>query len=439
MPFFILQLLLIAATFILSAFTGLRLEVYLASTQTNIPLEFRGILFYLPELTLIGLLLVTGLRLLVEPAYRVRLFQFGRWCALGPGKWWLLLLLWVLIGSLFALDGAVAWYTTLHLALTLAMAFLLSDLFLNQERTRMVIVVALLGGGLLQAGVALLQAINGHPLGWTVLGEAARLPTDPSPFYRATGLTGNPNHLGGYLLLPLVMIALANYGFRNSGWRFPLIAATGLILAGMVATLSRSTALGVFTWGLSVLPFVWTSLPYIVRRNLISGAMLAVLLGGAWATGLLAADPLNIYQRTFGPRNFFFEETWPVIQSSPLVGVGGGNLMLAVGPREGLEAPILRPVLNAYLFIWAEYGLPAVFLFFMGCWALLRGRNRSSGYSLVFTGAVLAFCVIALFDHYFWAVSPLRVYFFGLVGLCLGSQLLPASDWSSVNLEEAME
>ncbi|HUN10022.1 MAG TPA: O-antigen ligase family protein [Aggregatilineales bacterium] len=435
MLLFRLQILLVAATLFLSGITGPRLTVYLASQQANIPLEFRGILLSLPDLTLIVLLLVTAARLVTEADYRARLLEFVQWAGRGAGKWWVLLLGWMLIGVLFALNGAVALYSSLHLGMALALALILGDLFLQHERIRLVVVGTLIAGGVFQAGIALLQAVNGNALGLGVLGEVEPATSAATSFYRAPGLTSSPNHLGGYLLIALAIGALTQYGFRNTRWRIPLIGIIGLLLAGIVTTLSRSTALGVLAWALSVLPFVWTSLPYIVRRNLISGAMLTILLGSAWATALLAADPTNIYQRTFAPRDFFFVETWPLIQENPILGVGAGNLMLEVGART-VDQTLLQPVRNAWLYIWAESGLPGVLLFFMGCWALLRGRNRSSGYSLVFTGALLGICVIALFDHYFWAVHPLRVYFFGLVGLCLGSQLLPASDWSAVNLDE---
>jgi len=435
MPLFLLQVFLIAATLILSGLTGPRLEVYLAPAQASIPLEFRGILLSLPDLSLIALLVVTAARLVTEAEYRARLLGFVQWAGRGAGKWWLLLLGWMLIGVFFALNGAVALYSSLHLGMALVFALILGDLFVHQERTRLALVVALIGGGLFQAVIALLQALNGNALGLSVLGEVERATSASTSFFRAPGLTSSPNHLGGYLLVSLATAALTQYGFRNTRWRIPLIGVISLLLAGMVTTLSRSTALGVLTWALSVLPFVWTSLPYIVRRNLISGSMLAILLGSAWATALLAADPANIYQRTFAPRDFFFVETWPFIQENPILGVGAGNLMLEVSARVG-EQPLLQPVRNTWLYLWAESGLPGLLLFFMGCWALLHGRNRSSGYSLVFTGALLGICVIGLFDNYFWAVHPLRVYFFGLVGLCLGSQLLPSSDWSAVNPDE---
>jgi O-antigen ligase len=417
---FWLQIALIGGVLFLSAVVQPRAVLHLASAQGNVPLEFRAATLSLADVALGALALVTLLRLVAEGAYRRRFAGFAAQAVMGPGKWWMLLFLWMAATSLYALDGTLAAVDLVLIVLVFLLCLTLADLIRHEPASRAPTVIILIVSGILFSVIALGQALNRNPLGLWALGEVERAASDTSAFYRAPALTSHPNQLGGYLLVALAAVLVAIYNLRGTRWRLPLLLVGGLLLAGMVTTLSRSAALGLGVMGFSVLVSLWPNLPFALRRQVISISMIAIVVGSAWALGLLAADPVNIYERTFAPREFFFDQAWPVIQDHPVSGVGAGNLMLAVGPGADPTLELLLPVRNVYLYVLGESGLIGLVLFVMGCLSLLRRRNEANPYSLMFTSALLGACVIGFFDNYFWAVHPFRAYFFCLLGVCLG-------------------
>jgi O-antigen ligase len=91
-----------------------------------------------------------------------------------------------------------------------------------------------------------------------------------SNVYRADGLTGDPNHLGIYLLVPLLVLGPIYLRLeRRHRLRLPLALLIVALLAVELATLSRSGVLGL------IVGFLVLMIPY--RRLLISRAMLAPL------------------------------------------------------------------------------------------------------------------------------------------------------------------
>jgi O-antigen ligase len=436
MPLNWLQYFLISTTLILSALSAPRLLVYIASLQANIPLEFRGVMLSLSDFSVGALLLVTILRLGINSAYRERLSRFIGPLVQGNGKWWLLLVLWLAVGLFYALDGVMLRFAVLHLGLMVVLAAILADLFHNEPASRRIILIVMVFSGMSQAVIALLQALNRNPLGWWALGEIERFSYDTNSFYRAPGLTTHPNYLGGYLLVALAATCVLAMIYWHSRWRIPLVSAGIVLLAGMVTTLSRSAALGLLVAVLFLIFTQWKNLPARQRRLVMLSFGSVLLMGGILALIFLAVDPANIFRRTLAPREFFFEQSWPVIQDHPWLGVGAGNLMLAVGPREGLELVDLLPIHNVYLYIWGESGLPGMLLFIIAAFSLLRRPNVIVPYALYFKAAFIGVLVISLFDNYFWAIHPFRVYFFCLLGLCWATtQPTAASNPPSVSLD----
>src|SRR5205823_203040 len=128
----------------------------------------------------------------------------------------------------------------------------------------------------------LLSAKAGHNLDQTVLspltGGASSINVYGSvggtSVYRPNALTGDPNHLGIMLVVPLlVLLPLYLRLERGHRLRTPLAIALGFMLVVLLATLSRSGALGLGV-GLLVL-----ALPY--RRFVWTRALLVPLAGVA--------------------------------------------------------------------------------------------------------------------------------------------------------------
>ena len=128
----------------------------------------------------------------------------------------------------------------------------------------------------------LLSAKAGHNLDKTVLspltGGASSInvygSVGGSSVYRPNALTGDPNHLGIMLIVPLLVLLPVYLRLeRGHPWKKWLAVALGFMLVVLLSTLSRSGLLGLGV-GLLVL-----ALPY--RRFLWSRALLAPLAGVA--------------------------------------------------------------------------------------------------------------------------------------------------------------
>jgi O-antigen ligase len=128
----------------------------------------------------------------------------------------------------------------------------------------------------------LLSARAGHNLDKTVLspltGGASSInvygSVGGSSVYRPNALTGDPNHLGIMLIVPLLVLLPVYLRLeRGHRWKTWLAVALGFMLLVLLSTLSRSGLLGLGV-GLLVL-----ALPY--RRFLWSRALLAPLAGVA--------------------------------------------------------------------------------------------------------------------------------------------------------------
>src|SRR5207253_10248011 len=120
----------------------------------------------------------------------------------------------------------------------------------------------------------LLSARAGHNLDKTVLspltGGASSInvygAVGGSSVYRPNALTGDPNHLGIMLIVPLLMLTPVYLRLPRSRLKTWLAVGLGFMLLILLATLSRSGVLGL---GVGLLVLV---LPY--RRYLRSRALL---------------------------------------------------------------------------------------------------------------------------------------------------------------------
>lgn len=405
------------------------------SVQLNIPVEFRVVSLSIADFFVLGLLLLTALRLLLEADYRQRLLDtVNAIVTRGGGLWWVLLALWSIVGMVWANDDTMLRFSAVHLIASLVTAFVLAGLV--QERGDRPLLYALLVSVVIQTLIAIMQVLNNGPLGWYALGEIDRFFYDPTDFYRAPGLAMHYNYLAGYLMVGLFACILLGWQRRARGQSVILPVMVGLLACvGILSTFSRgallSTAVGLLPLGMVVFFALNRRARLLVAAGLVGAALLAlvyvlVALGGFE----------NLQTRFFTGREFFFDYTWAVIQQSPVLGVGAGNLMLEAGRIWGLEVEALLPVHNVYLFIWAEQGLPGLALYLLACIAILRRLRLRHGVSVfIWSCCFLAICTVNLFDNYFWAVHPFRVVFFWVVGLWWGYACPVEASEAAVNME----
>ncbi len=202
------------------------------------------------------------------------------------------------------------------LFLVAAVAYLASRSRLLYWRT----LVAFTAGLTLNALYGVLQLLaarSGHNLDKTILspltGGASSIniygAVEGQTVYRPNALTGDPNHLGIMLIVPLLALAPVYLRLeRGHRLRVPLAIVLAFLLVVEFATLSRSGLLGLGV-GLLVL-----AIPY--RRQITSAAFLVPLAGVAALLGVVVWE-----------RRHFFEV---VIRSRLQGGGGSDNAHLAV-------------------------------------------------------------------------------------------------------------
>jgi O-antigen ligase len=152
---------------------------------------------------------------------------------------------------------------------------------------------------------------------------------DGRSVYRPNALTGDPNHLGIMLLVPL-LVCLPIYLRLERGHRLrvPLAALLGFLLVVELATLSRSGLLGLAV-GLLVL-----AVPY--RRLLVSRATLVPLAAVGLVLAWIVSRELDFFERvvrsrisTGGGSTSVHLDVYrfipDVLASNPLFGLGLNN------------------------------------------------------------------------------------------------------------------
>ena len=203
--------------------------------------------------------------------------------------------------------------------------------------------------------------------------------------YRPNALTGDPNHLGIELAIPLLLLTPL-YLRLESGHRvrLPLAVVLGFLLLVELATLSRSGLLGLGA-GLLVL-----ALPY--RRKLRTGRFLAPLAGVAVAVGAVVLTRLDFFERVLRSRvdtqgsatatHFAVYDFVPdVLSSHPLFGLGLNNFSVYY---EFVTGRTNFGPHSFYVALVVETGVVGTALFAGFVWYLFRrlGATRRIGRAL---------------------------------------------------------
>ena len=189
-----------------------------------------------------------------------------------------------------------------------------------------------LGANALYGVLQLLSARAGHNLDSTVLspltGGASAINiygrVSGAVVYRPNALTGDPNHLGIMLAVPLLALVPVYLRMpRGERWKWPLGLTLGFLLLVMISTLSRSGALGLIV-GLLVL-----AIPY--RRFVWSRALLMPVAGVALVLAYIVHRRQSFFSTVLASRvqtngesaHFSVYGFIPhVIHSHPLLGLG---------------------------------------------------------------------------------------------------------------------
>jgi len=312
-------------------------------------------------------------------------------------------------------------------------------------RARTVMPVALVGIGLLHAWVAIAQLINGSALGVSFLGELTpgALNYEGIGAPRAYGLGFNPNPVGVLLAATSVLaygLFITWRGARH--WRTFWLLSFGTTFLGLAATGSRSAAIG---WLIAVVTV--TAAARFRKPNVESvsfgrpaaAALFIVLIGGVFFIAAAVGGnsqglgPVRLTPASIGTgyelRAQDLERSFPVIRDNVALGVGSGNLPLALKDRLSPDAisPIFTPTHNVLLLIQSEIGIvgAAAWILIMvapAVWAFswLRARSGVNDIALIWLGPVVVVLFESLLDFTPWATQDGRLLLMAVLALWAG-------------------
>ena len=137
---------------------------------------------------------------------------------------------------------------------------------------------------------ALLSPITGGASNINIYGAV-----EGANVYRPNAITGDPNHLGIMLIIPLLALLPVYLRLeRGHRWKTPLAVTLGFLLIVELTTLSRSGMLGLIV-GLAVL-----ALPY--RRFFLTKAFLVPLAAVVGLLSIVVLSRLDYFQTIFRSR-----------------------------------------------------------------------------------------------------------------------------------------
>jgi hypothetical protein len=211
--------------------------------QPNVFDGFRAAFLYLFDIPLVVLVIILGIRFASQRRFRQEVEQITndivsvRW----GGLWWLLVIVWSSIGALWADEPSLARFGAVHTMLLFLMALALAESV--RRGADRVILLALGGGAVFQALLAIAQVAHQDALGLGGLGEVRWASDNLYGFaettFRGYGLTAHPNMLAGYLLAGLFagLVGIV----RGQGWQRIAAGTAAVITAvGLLVTLSRT-------------------------------------------------------------------------------------------------------------------------------------------------------------------------------------------------------
>ncbi|MGD0274125.1 MAG: O-antigen ligase family protein [Gaiellaceae bacterium] len=211
--------------------------------------------------------------------------------------------------------------------------------------------------------------------------------------YRPNALTGDPNHLGVMLIVPLLILVPVYLRFeRGHRLRWPLAALLSFLLVVLLATLSRSALLGLGV-GLLILAVPYRHLFVRARFLVPVGAVFALLAAVVYERRHFFSTVISSRLQTGGNSTSIhfgvYDFVPQVLHSHPLLGLGLNNFSVYYqfvtgktnwGPH------------SFYVAALVEGGIVGAVIFVVFLWYLFRrlADTRALGRELTISGDPLA-------------------------------------------------
>jgi O-antigen ligase len=237
---------------------------------------------------------------------------------------------------------------------------------------------------------------------------------------RAYGTLAHPNLLGGWTLAFLGLIS-ALY-LAGSKLRVPILVLIDAGLVLLVLTFSRSAWGGLLvTAGVLLFHFRHLErkrLVWLAASGLFSVFLLFTAVMPLVATRLDAkveTEKVSLYTRSW-----LMQRTRELIQQNPILGVGAGAYTQAlyqhVKPFNRIE-----PVHNLPALVFSELGLAGLLIEAgLAIVIVVRALKARQPATIVLSAGLIGLLAVSFFDHYFWTISPGRIFLAALFGLWAG-------------------
>lgn len=389
------------------------------------------------DFALLGALMLLGASLFYKSFRIPFLATFRLILTRRGGMWWWALVLLALSSLFWAQSRGLVVYTVARLAFELLFAIMVAHVVILGRAHALLL--AFVASGVFQGLVAAAQQLHGEYLRLTWLGEVNYAP-DLHP-YRSTGLTVHPNSLSFFLVIALFCCFILLRDPRVvRAYRMIAIGAMACALLGLLAAASRNILVSTMVaLTLMALPKSRDALRHfeIKKRHLLAylgvapvAVFVVIFLSYTVVPrfALLWGDPSEFLHRlTLG-----YEDTLDLIHSHSAVGVGAGNLLVALDRFTTAPDQLIVPAHNSFLIIWAELGTAGIVIFGLACLV--------TAYKLIVTPRGIAdipafacFAVLISLNFDITILDPrLRMLFFWALGLSYGYSLV--TEWPSRTL-----
>lgn len=237
---------------------------------------------------------------------------------------------------------------------------------------------------------------------------------------RSTGAsTVSPNDFAYMMFLP-AFIAFAAFLEEPRARRWLWLAASGVIVGGVVMTYSRSAFVAFVAGGFVTLLMVWRKLEGMHWLAMIAGLLIGVVAMPAKYTERLASLEVLINQRqtvqelSLVRRANYITVGMRIFKDHPILGAGPGNFAKLHADPHYQGIPFLynvpRMPHNLYLQVLTETGLAGMALFLAAVWFFLRDARRAMrparnlaevAFAAAVMAALLSSLAMGLFLHLF--------------------------------------
>jgi O-antigen ligase len=312
----------------------------------------------------------------------------------------------------FAISPALAAYTALRWLLALVLFWFLYQSQVSIERTVLVFIIGL---GI-QVLISIGQVLKGGPIG--IPGEMALSLNQPGAAFvafgnvrilRAYGLTFNPNVLGGFLAIGMIL----GLPLLKRKW---VVILWWLLCLGLLLTFSRSAwiSAGFFIpifggWLAWKIPGLRRSLGILLIGILFISLSGIVIFGGQILNRLFTISTAE--SSSIAGRVELIGIAFTTILRNPISGIGAGNFPLVVQDAYTLVRP--HYVHNVALMIASEVGVIAgivwYWLWFYPVIVSERFLRINQPWPVVLVGAWFTFGAIGLWDFYPWGLESGRL------------------------------